>query len=286
MNNIKKITSPPLSLKEQYNNDGFLVLNNMISPTEITDLINEHSQILASFSDNKNLVKFDTATQNHAKEKYFFDSARKISLFYEPDAFDENNSLTKPIEKSINKIGHGLHDYNKVFKKFSYQEKFKYLLQQLGLIKPQIVQSMYILKQPKIGNKVDIHQDSSFIYTEPETCTGLWFALQDANIANGCLWAIPGSHKDVLKQQYIYKNNTAKLVKTNDSLDFDLSQAVPIEVKAGTLVVLHGRLAHYSNYNHSLKSRHAYALHAVDQVANYSKYNWLQETHDRPFVEW
>jgi ectoine hydroxylase-related dioxygenase (phytanoyl-CoA dioxygenase family) len=39
------------------------------------------------------------------------------------------------------------------------------------------------------------HQDNSFIYTEPQTCTGLWLALEDATILNGCLWAIPGSHK-------------------------------------------------------------------------------------------
>lgn len=42
------------------------------------------------------------------------------------------------------------------------------------------------------------HQDNSFLYTEPPTCTGLWLALEDATIINGCLWAIPGSHKSTL----------------------------------------------------------------------------------------
>lgn len=39
------------------------------------------------------------------------------------------------------------------------------------------------------------HQDNSFLYTEPPTCTGLWLALEDATVINGCLWAIPGSQK-------------------------------------------------------------------------------------------
>lgn len=50
-------------------------------------------------------------------------------------------------------------------------------------------------QQPGIGGEVVPHQDNSFLYTEPSTCTGLWLALEDAKTINGCLWAIPGSHK-------------------------------------------------------------------------------------------
>lgn len=39
------------------------------------------------------------------------------------------------------------------------------------------------------------HQDNSFVYTDPQSCTGLWIALEDSTLVNGCLWAIPGSHK-------------------------------------------------------------------------------------------
>ncbi|KAI3679444.1 hypothetical protein L2E82_51355 [Cichorium intybus] len=46
-----------------------------------------------------------------------------------------------------------------------------------------------------IGGEVVPYQDNSFLYTKPQTCTGLWLALEDATIVNGCLWAIPGSHK-------------------------------------------------------------------------------------------
>lgn len=57
--------------------------------------------------------------------------------------------------------------------------------------------ALYI-QQPGIGGEVVPHQDNSFLYTEPPSCTGLWLALEDANINNGCLWAIPGSHKSSL----------------------------------------------------------------------------------------
>ena len=49
-----------------------------------------------------------------------------------------------------------------------------------------------------------------------------------------------------------------------------------LEVKKGTLVLLHGRLPHYSCENKSLKSRHAYATHIIDGSALYPDTNWLQ----------
>src|SRR5678816_2279691 len=65
-----------------------------------------------------------------------------------------------------------------------------------------LVQSMYIFKQPNIGGEVTCHQDSTFLYTEPVEIAGLWFALEDATIENGCLWAIPGGQRNGIKSRW------------------------------------------------------------------------------------
>jgi len=57
---------------------------------------------------------------------------------------------------------------------------------------------------------------------------------------------------------------------------------VPLEVEAGTLVVLHGLLPHWSAPNRSERSRHAYALHVIDAAARYSADNWLQGAPEMP----
>jgi phytanoyl-CoA hydroxylase len=57
---------------------------------------------------------------------------------------------------------------------------------------------MAILKPPKVGGKVNIHQDSTYLYGEPDTLLGFWIPLQDATISNGCLWGLPGSHNGPL----------------------------------------------------------------------------------------
>ena len=133
---------------------------------------------------------------------------------------------------------------------------------------------MYIFKQPNIGGEVVCHQDSTFLYTEPDSVIGFWFALEDANIDNGCLWVASGGHKGSLRKLFTKENNQMKMI-TLDHTPFE-ETTTPVEVKKGTLVLLHGRLPHYSRENTSNKSRHAYTLHVVDGDKNYPKTNWLQ----------
>ena len=59
-------------------------------------------------------------------------------------------------------------------------------------------------------------------------------------------------------------------------------EPVPVEAKAGTLVVFNGRSPHMSEANRSDKSRHAYTLHIIDADSHYPANNWLQRTAELP----
>jgi len=51
---------------------------------------------------------------------------------------------------------------------------------------------------------VTSHQDSTFLYTYPrQSCLGLWLALDDATVMNGCLWIRPSSHWELLRRRFI-----------------------------------------------------------------------------------
>jgi hypothetical protein len=54
---------------------------------------------------------------------------------------------------------------------------------------------MSFLQQPGIGGEVIPHQDNTFLYTDPPSVVAFWVALEDATKENGCLWALPESHK-------------------------------------------------------------------------------------------
>lgn len=88
-----------------------------------------------------------------------------------------------------------LHELNPLYKEFSFQPKVKEIARELKLDTPAVLQSMIIYKQPFIGGEVTPHQDSTFLYTNPISAIGFWFALEDCTPTNGCLWFIPGSHK-------------------------------------------------------------------------------------------
>jgi phytanoyl-CoA hydroxylase len=57
---------------------------------------------------------------------------------------------------------------------------------------------------------------------------------------------------------------------------------VPIEARAGTLVLLHGLLPHWSDVNRSSRSRHAYTVHVIDGAARYPDENWLHRSPSLP----
>ncbi|MCA1557334.1 MAG: phytanoyl-CoA dioxygenase family protein, partial [Acidobacteria bacterium] len=126
------------------------------------------------------------------------------------------------------------------------------------------------------------HQDSTFLYTEPMSVVGLWFALEDATRENGCLWAIPGGHSLGLRKRFVRAPEGGTRFETYDSSEWPLDNLVPLEVKKGALIVLNGLLPHLSYANRSALSRQAYTLHVIDGACFYPKENWLQRSSSMP----
>ena len=146
----------------------------------------------------------------------------------------------------------------------------------LGYDEPLLLQSMYILKPPRIGGEVRVHQDSTYLYTDPESCIGFWFALEDATTENGCMHFIPGAHKKPLKELQYRASNGKMTYKTLDDTPWPENSTVPAEAKAGTLVIFDGRAPHLSGPNRSARSRHAYTFHVIESKSHYPAENWLQ----------
>lgn len=259
---------------DSFNSQGYLVIESFANPEDIESMMKRMNKLLDDF-DYTNVSVFSTKNQRKVTDDYFYQSAENISFFFEEKAFGDDGSLKQPKQLSINKVGHALHELDPVFKGFSSSEKCSGLLSSLGYKKPVIIQSMYIFKQPGIGGEVVPHQDNSFLYTEPTTCTGMWLALEDATLLNGCLWAIPGSHKNGLIRRFLRGENGVYFDQPSPS--YDQKDFVPIEVKAGSLVLIHGDLIHQSFENQSSKSRHAYSWHVVDtDGCKWAPENWIR----------
>ena len=114
------------------------------------------------------------------------------------------------------------------------------------------------------------------------TAVGLWFALENASVENGCLWVIPGGHKLGLKSRFVRTENGGTRFEIFDDSPWPEEKLQPLEVETGTLIVLHGLLPHLSRENRSAKSRHAYTLHVIEASALYPASNWLQRSAEMP----
>jgi phytanoyl-CoA hydroxylase len=269
-----------------FQRDGVIVIEDFVAAERCQALRRRALELVAEHAPNAPGTVFSTRDQRHAKDAYFEASANRIGVFFEEGAFDANGALTVPLERAVNKLGHAMHDLDPVFSAFSRTPQLAAVAAALGLDEPKLVQSMYIFKPPGIGGEVGFHQDSTYLYTEPDSVLGFWFAVEDAHRGNGCLGGLPGEHVKGLRE--VFRR------QANGQLTLDALQPAPawdhdrlewLEVSRGTLIVFNGRFPHFSEANTSADSRHAYTLHAVAGSAHYPTSNWIQQREgvDQPF---
>jgi phytanoyl-CoA hydroxylase len=268
---------------ERWQDEGFLVLPGFKPAHEVAALRERALAIVEAFEPAAHArpgaaapAVFSTTDRTRLADAALLASAGEVHCFFEEEAVGGDGRLRVPKAVAINKIGHALHDRDEVFSRFSREPRLAQLVAALGVAEPLLVQSMLIFKQPRIGGEVTWHQDATFIATEPDTVLGLWFALEDAAPDNGCLWVQPGGHRGPLRERYVNDGGRLRMLALDTTPWPAQAQARALPVPAGTLVVLHGRLPHYSAPNRSPVSRMAYTLHLVDDRARYAEANWLQ----------
>ncbi|KAJ2700149.1 hypothetical protein FB645_005081 [Coemansia sp. IMI 203386] len=295
--------------RQEFERNGCAVIKNFLSAEEIAALRARTSVLLECFDPTDHpLTTFETGTRHdkHIGDKYFFDSSDKVSYFLDEEATLEGK-LVVDKQRAVNKIGHGLHIREPLFARLTHSDRIREIAQKLGFEDPRVLQSMLIFKQPRIGGAVPMHQDSSFLFTRPLSACGFWIALEDCTVINGCLEVVPGSHKySPVTRRFVRKQELITLssgetvpsgtefvlvdpafslfppVRDNGQAcpepvsDAKQTDCQPLEVSAGSLVLIHGQLLHRSSHNHSEKSRWIYTFHIVEGMFEYDKHNWLQ----------
>jgi phytanoyl-CoA hydroxylase len=269
-------------LRADFERDGFLVRERFLDHATCDALIERAGEIVRAFRP-ETISIFTTHEQARRSDDYFLESGDRIRCFFEEDAFDAGGALQRPVEQAINKIGHALHDLDPVFARVSRDPRLAALAASLGLARSLLLlQSMYIFKQPFIGGEVTAHQDHTFLWTDPPSATGFWFALEDATLDNGCLWALPGGHREPPRRRFHRAPGGGAAYEVFDERPLPEAGMVPLEAPKGTCIVLHGLVPHRSGPNRSPRSRQAYSVHVIDARATYRADNWLQRGPELP----
>jgi phytanoyl-CoA hydroxylase len=130
---------------------------------------------------------------------------------------------------------------------------------------------LYFFKPPGTGRPIAWHQDSwyfnntyesSDVASLEESSIGTWLAVDAADVDNGCLWVIPGSHiagvvehTEIGHEEELPVRHRAEVAKTLEDRE------VPVEVAKGSLVFFNNALLHRSTPNRSERYRRAYVVH-------------------------
>jgi phytanoyl-CoA hydroxylase len=262
-----------------FREEGFLVLPGFVADERCLALRQRAMELARTLAprDGRGTVFTADGSSRHAADACFLTSGESIRCFFEQDAFDVGGRLRDEPAHCLNKLGHALHDLDPVFDAFSRSPELAAVADDLGMRDPRLLQSMYIFKQPRIGGEVACHTDHTYLWTEPRSVVGFWFAIDEATTENGCLWALPGGHRLPVKaRSRLNEAGTAIVMEVFDPSPYPTDGLVPLEAPRGTLVLLDGALPHLSGPNRSDRPRHAYTVHAIDGTAHYLRDNWLQ----------
>jgi ectoine hydroxylase-related dioxygenase (phytanoyl-CoA dioxygenase family) len=157
---------------------------------------------------------------------------------------DKNESDSEVLKKYV--AIHFPHKISKLVYAFLFHQKIVDIL--VNIVSPNLksMQSMLFVKGPgKAGQSW--HQDEYYIPTRDKSLVGAWIAIDDATVENGCLWIIPGRPGWMMKR---VKNESQEYadVDTIDVTDYK-DQAIPVEVKSGSVVFFNGYTLHSSLRN-------------------------------------
>jgi ectoine hydroxylase-related dioxygenase (phytanoyl-CoA dioxygenase family) len=109
-----------------------------------------------------------------------------------------------------------------------------------------------VYKKPERPGTFPWHQDNGYTYLEPQQYLTCWVALTDATRENGCPWVVPGLHRLGTLEHWMTDAGWQCLREPQGT--------VPVEARAGSVVVFSSLTPHATGPNTTDAVRKAYIV--------------------------
>lgn len=227
------------SIKEQYLNNGYYILEDLFTEAEVKGLKIEIKNILTQVKEKNSLGANETIGDNDfTKHGVFVGLAANSVLFREAAA---RPRLVEALEQIIS--DHVIFLSDKV-----------------------------ALKNADTDFGSPWHQD--WPYWKGSHKVSVWIALDTAEVENGCLKIIPGSHRQGIVN-HVGKSNDGKGFANRVRIeDIDENKVMSLPVSAGGAVIFHDLLLHASHANDSGRDRWALISTYKDGNLEDPDYDW------------
>ncbi len=226
----------------QFQAEGYLIVEDAFSPEAVADGLQGIIDLLDGRAEGFRGVQFEASARDllptldaDAKQ----DHVRKLSSFVE---------------------------YDTRLKALADDPRLLAVLARLMGATPTLFQDIALLKPPLVGREKPWHQDNAFFNLPPETpVIGVWIALDEALIENGCMHIIPGSQGE--GPIVHWKRRDWQICDT----DVQTRRVVAVPLRPGSLLFFHGLLHHGTPPSRSPRRRRAVQYHyAPDNVVHIS----------------
>jgi phytanoyl-CoA hydroxylase len=259
---MSELKSAPKQLSDEdllfFEENGYIVFKDVLSKDELSDIRDAMTRLCLKAC---NGYKEGSFTGRKGKPETPFagwnlrDKNSNFSVGFEADV-DINNATNEELSQSYRKLN-AYHDQDPVFENFKTHEICSNYRNQLLGENSILSQDMALSKPAEFGREKPWHQDNAYFTITPlQQVIGIWVAIDDATIENGCMHVLPTKRYNAKAYKHVYVTDCEI-----DKNDLPLDQTVPVEVPAGGAIFFLGMVPHQTPPNHSQFSRRALQWH-------------------------
>jgi phytanoyl-CoA hydroxylase len=262
---------------EDYWRQGWLAFEQALTADEVAAARAALSTIVYDHVSDPTRSEFRPGKVRHSNQCGAEYHSRTSRMFFQLEpGFEPGAADAREIELQIRKFMHFEHETPLFEQMTTVHAKTRGLLPTILGGPVVLYQCMALIKPPRIGSEKPWHQDNAYFSVKNmDGVIGTWIALDDVTVENGCMHVLSGAHRAGPLQHH----HTFDCEIRPDR--FDKSAAVPIELKAGGILIFHGNLPHQTPRNDSDHRRRALQFHyrrTDNEVISHEEY-------DRIFAE-
>ncbi len=234
LDRVDKLANVGEECIRRFKEEGYLIVENFLSQQEIEDALKEISDIIHERLQGPRIEFAKLPTESQTPEER---------------------------ELSVRKV-HDYIEYARSLRKIAFHEGIHKVLELFFGEKPRLLDGMALLKPPHGGEEKPWHQDMAYATLNyRKQIAGIWIALDEAGLDNGCMHVIPGSHTKGGMPHHLVRH-----WQICDS-QVDVASDVAVPLKPGGILFFSGLLLHGTPPNFSAKRRRSLQMRFAPESA-------------------